>query len=477
MLRLLSIFGLAQISFVFLGNALKSIVTSTVFTSEGDFASFLNISVDKTGILVELLIGSSVLALALTPVILTEARARKVTALSALASLISFGLLGLVMILNPALFVRELAVVATFSMGGFCIAFFAPLAQQAINAQPDQSSRVMLTTVWTSAQPIAFLITPQLVKYLAHDIGTGNFFLLFALMPLAFMALSRFVLPKVEAGDETASKPVSISKRSLFLIFAFLISFELMTASVSFAGLLAPVSVGLMLVFGLLLVWAISHFSQAAKASDIKLPKISLLLLIALFILEFPSTGFYDAAYLVRHLCSSTLIEDRASLGAAAQILAVFIGGAIYARWPGALAPLIGIGIFLLAAGTAAFRYYPDLAVDAPFFYYSKMVAAAGMGLVTTVIIGQVMAQCRDNPIFVLLPAFVIMFGTEFGLEILEILFEAGKLAGLDEVGAYRAVFDAQVLLILLAVPFAAWGLILHHRERQAQRLETEQPS
>jgi hypothetical protein len=74
---------------------------------------------------------------------------------------------------------------------------------------------------------------------------------------------------------------------------------------------------------------------------------------------------------------------------------------------------------------------------------------------VTTVVVAVVMASGRNNPLVALLPALVIMFGTEFGLEILEIVFQLAKLAGRDEAGAYGAVFAAQIVAAVLAfVPF-----------------------
>ncbi|WP_259782315.1 hypothetical protein [Aestuariispira ectoiniformans] len=459
MLRLLGLFGMVQICFVFLGNALKSVVTSTIFTDEGTFASFLHISVDKTGILVELLVGSAVLALAMTPVILTPQRARKISFWAAALSVICFGLLGVVMIINPSLFTRELAVIATFTLGGFCIAFFAPLAQQAINSNPDQTSRVALTTIWTSAQPVAFLITPQLVKYVAQDVGTGQFFLGFAAIPLVIMLLSHWIFPHQTEATSTDTPPSVLSRQALGYIFAGLITFEAMTAAVSFVGLDAPATLGLMGLFALIVLAAALRYIRADRTSRLNLPPVALFLMLSLFILEMPTTGLYDSAYLVRHLCSSTLIEDRATYGAAAQILMVFVAGAIFTRNEKSLPYLLGLGILLLIIGTVGYTYYPDLLINADFFYISKMIASAGMGMVTTVIVALVMAECKDNPLMTLAPAFVIMFGTEFGLETLEILFEGVKLMGYGEVAAYRFVFVAQVILVLAAIPLAVAGV------------------
>lgn len=470
MVRLFSIFGLAQVCFVFLGNALKSVVTSTVFTSEADFASFLNISVDQTGILIELLIGSAVLALAITPFILTPDRARKIATYMALLSVVSYGCLGAVMIIAPSLYVREIMVLTAFSVGGFCIAFFAPLAQMSINSLSSEKDRVFLTTIWTSAQPIAFLITPQLVKYVSHDVGTGNFFMGFAVLPIAFLLLSRWVLVIPENSEKELLKEPkkTFSRVTIATIFGFLLSFEAWTASISFRGLLDPISLTISGLFLISIFVVIGQFITRKKDKSHNLPPVALLLLLALFILEFPSTGFYDTAYLVRHLCASGLIEDRVSLGAAAQISTVFIAGAIYVRWLRSLSLLIIGGLGLLLAGTIGYSYYPDLSTNASFFYTSKILASAGMGALTTVVISYVMATCRANPIMALLPAFVIMFGTEFGLEILEIIFQFAELTGHDEVASYRLIFNAQIAFVLLSIPIIAWALWLERRNRCA---------
>ncbi|WP_020591696.1 hypothetical protein [Kiloniella laminariae] len=492
--RILGVVSLAVLCFVFLGNALKSVVTSTVFVSEGEFASFLNISVDKTQILVELLIGSSVMALALAPFLLTRARAQRIATICALTAGACYLALGLTLVMGPALFVRELVVILTFALSGFCISFFAPIAQLAINEIENERERVLLTTVWTSAQPVAFLITPQLVKYVAMDIGTGNYFLIFAAFPIFYLLLTRKVLPHGASPEHSQGQSLGQPPRptvprpplsSIVTIILGIAAFEAWTISNSLAGVTAPVSLGLMTGFFLISAFALVKFRQKkastntasrvpisqpplAKIRASSLPPTALFLLIGLFLLEIPSTGFYDAAYLVRHLCSTNLIQDRASLGAAAQIAAVALGGGLFVRWPQMMPVLLVTGLLLLLIGTTGFVTYPDLAVDASFFYTSKMISSAGMGLITTVIVGVVMCQCRGNPVMALLPALVIMFGTEFGLEILEIVYQIAKMLGQDEVSAYRTIFYAQVAAIIIAFIPTIEGLWLNHKASRA---------
>ncbi len=486
--RLFGVVSLAILSFVFLGNALKSVVTSTVFVSEGEFASFLNISVDKTQILVELLIGSSVMALAVAPFLLTRQRAHKIASISALVAAGCYAALGLTMTMGPALFVRELMVIITFALGGFFISFFAPIAQLAINDVDNERERVFLTTVWTSAQPVAFLITPQLVKYVALDIGTGNYFLIFAIFPVIYLFLTKTVLkkPKVQTTNDPTDKEILSSEKIDWQTIGFIIvtiaAFEAWTLSNSLSGVISAISLSLMGAFFVITLIAglqlkkkrrQNALNDAAEGGQKKgLPLTATFLLIGLFILEVPSTGFFDGAYLIRHLCAPTLIEDRASLGAAAQITAVALGGALFVRWPRLMPVLLLSGILLLLIGSLGFIRYPDLPVDASFFYTSKMIAQAGMGLVTTVIVGVVMAECRGNPVMALLPALVIMFGTEFGLEILEIVYQGAKLYGLQEVEAYRVIFYAQVIAILIALIPCIEGLYLKHKAEKASAVQ-----
>lgn len=461
--RLLTVLILAMATFTFLGNAIKSVITSTVFVSEGAFASFLSISVEKTQVIVELLIGSAVMALALAPFILNARTAHKLTLITGTLATLSFAALGLSIDNAPTLFLREIAVIGTFSIAGFCAAFFAPIAQMAINGEPDEKRRMVLSTVWTSAQPIAFLITPQLVKYVALNIGTGNYFLIMSATPVLFMVLARFAL---RTEDLTITKPV-LAPASVGWILAGVAAFEAWTVSNSFAGLASPISLSLFAVFVVIAFLAYSNLRRA-KIEGGGLPVTAMLLLIALFILEIPTTGFYDTAYLVRHLCSNTLIEDRASLGAAAQILAVFLAGFALARWPKSLLPQIWVGLLFILAGTVGFYFYPEMEVDAQFFYVTKMIAGFGMGIVTAVIVSMVMATGRSSPAIALLPAVVIMFGTEVGLELMEVVYLGAKLIGFEEVGAYRLVFIGQIIATVAACLPVIEVAIHRQKERPA---------
>ncbi|MCP4277915.1 MAG: hypothetical protein GY779_16340 [Gammaproteobacteria bacterium] len=454
MSRVLSLAGLAVLSFVFLGNALKSVITSTVFLSQGEFASFLNISVDKTQILIELLIGGSIMALALAPFILNGYRARKIATISALGSTLCFALLGWMIFSAPGLWVREILVITTFALGGFFISFFAPIAQMAINAARNEHERTLLATVWTSAQTVAALITPQLVKHVAPIIGLDIYFLLFSLLPILYLLLTFRVLKLLptSAGNEPDS--IKPDGKLLGWMIVSILAFEAWTGSNSLAGVTAGVSLTLMLLFfvaALLFYTYLRKVNWASSDSAKSIPKTAVLLLITLFFFQIPSTGFFENAYLVRHHHAPALIDNRASLGAALQITSVLVTGALYMRWPHYIALYLMIGILLLFAGTYSYTDYPSLPAHATLFYTSKMLTSAGMGAITTACIAVTISLSRDNPVIALLPALMIMFGTECGLEILEIIFQVSILAGHSETTAYEIILFTQVGAVVLA--------------------------
>ncbi|MDB5524980.1 MAG: hypothetical protein JWM58_2743 [Rhizobium sp.] len=445
--------------FVLLGNGIRSISTMSLAVSQGEFASFLNISVEKTDILVEVLLGGAVIALALAPFAISMKRARRVATFSAFLASACYGAIGITMHIDPSLDLREMIVVASFAFGGFAVAFFAPLAQLSIAMLDGERKRAILTTVWTAAQPIAFLIAPQLVRYVAFDIGTGNYFLILAALPLLFLAIVPFVFDGKQI-EETGVRS-SVPWKPVVLFILAIMAFEAWTTSNSFAGIDSVISLSLMAVF---LVIAGFMLSQRRKwvPRDTKLPSTAIFLLVVLFLLEIPTTGLYETAYLLRHLCSSDLITDRATMGAASQIAAVFASGAILARWPSMRNSLLGLAILLLLTGAVATVFYRYQGTDVPLFYVSKMVSAAGMGMATTVIVAAAVAASAGNKLVMLAPAFVIMFGTEVGIEIMEIVFQSAKLAGMDVTTAYQAVFFAQVAAVILALGLTVNRVLVH---------------
>ncbi|BDW89704.1 hypothetical protein [Thalassospira tepidiphila] len=447
--------------FVLLGNGMRSVATMTVSVSQGEFASFLNISVERTDILIEVLIGGAVMALAIAPFLINSHTARKVCLATAILASASYAAVGLTMHWDPALSVREIIVLASFCMGGFAISFFAPLAQLAISQAKTDREKSMLTTVWTAAQPMAFLIAPQLVKYVAFDVGTGNYFLILAVMPLLFLLIMPMVMGTADgAAAPTATGDTGTKQapnwKLIGLFLSVVIIFEAWTTANSFLGVESLTGLGLMSAF--LVLSAVLYFSvKSAVPHDTKLPSDAIFLLVVLFILEIPTTGVYDTAYLVRHLCSSELIDDRATLGAASQVIMVFAAGALIARNPVWRERLWLLAIPCLIVASVATIFYPYPATDAALFYWTKMLSSIGIGIATTIVVSAVIASANGNKLITLAPAFVIMFGTEVGIEILEITFQISKLAGLGVTPAYQMVFVVQVSAVLLATTLMVW--------------------
>jgi hypothetical protein len=451
--------------FVLLGNGIRSIGTMSLSVSQGEFASFLDISVEKTDVLVEVLLGGAVIALALAPFLISFRTARRLAVVSAFLAAICYAAVGITMHVDPSLDLREIIVIASFALGGFAVAFFAPLAQLSITMLDSDRKRAILTTVWTAAQPIAFLIAPQLVRYVALDIGTGNYFLILAAMPLLFLLIVPLVFDGRERDEEAARSAVPWKPLLLFILAVLL--FEGWTTSNSLAGIGSAFSLALMAGFLGLGAYMLSRRREWIPPGT-ALPSTAIFLLVVLFILEIPTTGLYESAYLVRHLCSAEVITDRATFGAASQVASVFLTGALLARWPGLRSTLLGLSILLLLTGGVATVFYPAQGIDVPLFYISKVISAAGMGMVTTVIVSAVVASNGGNKLVMLAPAFVIMFGTEVGIEVMEIVFQVVKLAGLDETMAYQTVFFAQVAAILVALALFVGQLLLGIGRRTA---------
>lgn len=444
---LLAIQGIMLIFFVVIGNGLRSMSMASTMMSLGEFASFLNISVDRTHILIEALICGSIVALALAPFLISRRSARKVALWAAALAAVSYVIVGITLHMRPSLITREVLVLSAFLIGGSAVAFFAPLAQIAIAGVNDDKSRMALTMIWTGAQPIAFLLTPQLIKFIAFDIGIGNFFYLLALFPILFLMLTPAIfkhLPKEATEERLAVKPLLLAG---FLLVLF--AFQGWSAAMSLSGITNPITLAL-LAFAVAL--GIAAFATRSRwmppTSD--LPQGAVFLLVLLFLLQLPTTGLYDHAYLVRHLCSNDLLADRTSLGGISQIMGVFGTGALLLRWPTLRAPFLAFGLLLVFIGTLMIMPYPYLPLDSQIFFISKMTASLGTGMATTVLVNEIVMRCAGNRVLMLAPAFAIVLGTEVGIEVLELIFELVMLVQHDETVAYQGVFLAQSLILLI---------------------------
>lgn len=459
MKRLLFIEAMILGLFVLLGNGIRSIGMTTVSVSQGEFASFLNISIHRTEILIEALLGGALIALVLAPFIISRRSAIRIARNAALLAALCYVAIGITMYISPGLMTREVVVIASFAFAGFAVAFFAPLAQLAIADLDSEKSRTALTTVWTAAQPIAFLITPQLVKYVAFDTGVGNFFLILAALPLVFLALMPLVFLK---SDGPGAPEVPIPWNRLSIVIGIILLFEAWTASVTLAGLLSPITMTFMACFMIsvaVVLFACKRlFPEASEAT--KIPSQATFLLLILLLIQIPTTGLFDSSYLYRHLCSATFMADRATAGAICQITGVFATGALLLRWPQLRNPLLGAGLVLVLIGTFMTVLYPSRPNDPLLFNASKMVVSLGMGIATAVLVSAVLKAAAGNKLILMAPAFIIIVGTELGLEIMEIVFELSELSGADENGAYQAVFMAQVASMIVVITLVALRMV-----------------
>jgi hypothetical protein len=456
MRQLLAIQGMVLVVFVLLGNGLRSISMSTVSLSQGEFASFLNISVERTDILIEALLGAALVALAVAPFVIFARSAARVARKAAYLAAISYLAVGVTMHADPDLLTREIVIVAAFAFGGFAVAFFAPLAQFAISGVDDEKSRVALTTIWTAAQPIAFLITPQLVKHFSFEIGVGNFFLLLSALPLLFLALSPMAFPSAMKAQAVSAPQVPWPRLTTFVLLILL--FEAATAAITLAGFLSVVSLVLTaaLVAALAIVAAMRRRLLAGGTAvplDVKIP------LLILLVIQIPTTGLYENAFLIKHFCSAAFIADRATVGAVCQVAAVLVTGAALQRWRCMQDWLLWLAISLLLIGTVMACLYPYHPTDQFLFVASRMTTATAMGIASAVLVNAILAAGAMNRMVMMAPAFLMIIGTELGIEVLEIVMEISQLRGADENEAYEAVFLAQVVSVLVATGLLGWRL------------------
>jgi len=457
MRRLLTLQFIVLAVFVLLGNGIRSIGMSTVLVSQGEFASFLNISTERTDMLIEALMGGSLLALALAPFLISPHGAMRLARNAAVLAVLCYAAIGITMHVNPALLTREVVVIAAFAFGGFAVAFFAPLAQLAIGQEPDERAQGALTMLWTAAQPIALLATPQLVKYVAFDIGVGNFFFVLAALPVIFLVFVPLVFPG--APGRNPPRPVPVPWRRLGAFVLLLALFQAATISVSMAGIdhLATHVLMMLTVMGGVVLYLFRHSMLSER---IVLPAGVGTLMALLFLLQVSSTGLYDTAYLVRHLCSVSFIADRATLGATAQIAGVFGAGAVLLRWPQVQGPLLWTALTLAFIGTAMMMLYPSRTTDAVLLIASKAALSGGVGIGTAVLVRALLSAAGSNRVIIMAPAFLILLGTEVGMESLEIVFQTTTLFGFEENAAYENVFLAQVLSVVIAVAVLLIGKV-----------------
>ena len=441
------------LALVLLGNGLRSVISSTVFVSEGTFASFLKISISQTSAIIELLLGAVLLSLLVSPWMIARFSLRSLTTVMCLiASGAAFGLAAMFWTAPPVA-TREALVLVLFPLIGFSLASMAPVAQLITGWGGDRHSK-LLTGVWAVSMPAAFLITPQLVRIIAPRYGLEFFFAGFAAAPLLLIGAIWMVREPAKTVRTDATAP---SLLALLPAIMTLIVFELMTLLVTISGISSTLTQGMAVLFVIALVYLV--YRQKAQGSARPAGSATIRIFGFLFLVNIATTGFYDTAYLVLHMCSNTLIADRATLGALAQVFAAMGTTALLARYQ-FQRTLMVLGAVILAIGLGSYMLYlPSYMIYFDFPIYevyigSKAITGFGTGLLTTAAIFAVSKSTAQGAGLSLFIAFVIIIGTEVGLELFEIFVQLADLVQIQSDITYSMIFTAQFVLVLIAIPF-----------------------
>lgn len=457
---------------IVLGNGLRSVVTSTVSISQGSFASFLSISVEATTVLIEQLMGAVLLSLLIAPWLMQRFRTHPLAVAMTMLSICAAAGMAVLFFLAPPVGMGVAAVAVLFPLLGFALATLAPISQLWIGLAPEERHRKLMLGAWSVAMPCAFLVTPQLVRVIAPRYGLDVFFLGFAAILLVFLIAMGFL--RMQDQPEDAAETASIRGRLLVAALLALAAFQAVTFVISVYGLHSPMVVPgtilmVMSIAWLILVWR--REAPPAQTLSAGTGRRMAGLFIMLFLLNMATTGFYDNAFLVRHLCSNTLIADRATISALAQVGATVLAAAAL-RWGMSQSLLIVIGVVLSVAGLISYLAYPGLLVPAYgletenlLFITSRSVTGIGVGIATTAAIFAVDRLAGTDTRAALFLAFVVILGTEVGLEVMEALGQAVMLAKDSTAPPYLLFFMLQAVLAFLSL----FGLMMRDRQGLSQ--------
>ena len=430
---------------ILLGNGLRSVIGSTVFVSEGTFSSFLKISISNSSAIVELLLGSVLLSLLVSPWLIARFSARSLTTTMCLIAGLACLSLASMFWTAPRVATREVFVFVLLPVIGFSFASLAPIAQTLTGWGGEWHSKLM-TGVWAVSMPVAFLITPQLVRVIAPRYGIEVFFAGFAIIAfLLILAIWMIKDPTRAVKLNTLTQPKSL----LIPAIITLATFELMTVLVNMSGISSVLTLGAMALFLIVLSYLV--YVQMTTNSHIETNSDATRVLAFLFLINIATTGFYDNAYLVLHLCSNTLVADRTTFGALAQVSAAISATAIMARFS-IQRELMVLGAVVTAVGLGSYTFY----FSHPFYEVyigSKVITGFGMGLLTTAAIFSVIKTIFKGASLSLFIAFVILIGTETGLEMFEIFLQIADIAKISTDATFMAIFYIQVVLVLIAIP------------------------
>jgi hypothetical protein len=432
-----------------LGNGLKAIISSSVLVSEAQFASYLGMTPERVAVLLESIIAGMVIALAACPLLLQHCSARALAMAASAAAAAAFCVFALVDLAGAPPIVRDWSAFACFALGAGMLALLAPSAQALVALAPTRASRTTLTALWTGATPAGFLVAPQMVKFLLPVLGLGYYFLAFSLLPLALLLLLGVLAIAMPAARGAGITVAPAQRRVLLWFVVAVLAFEVWTTLGSLVGYRSAAAVaGLAALAAATLGLVRAGRAGRAPGAAPLVRGAPAWLLGALFVLEMPTTGFFDTAYLNRHGLPQDLIANRATLGAAAQICATVMAGWLIHRWPAAQARLLFIFGAAAVAGVAAIASYPWTNSHL-LFIGAPALQGFGAAGVTVLVCLAVVRAADVSPLLATLPSLAIMLGTEFGLEILQLVFAAAQASGLPAQGAYQVLFATQILLAL----------------------------
>lgn len=431
---------------VLLGNGLKAMISSSVMLSEPQFAAFLGVAVERVAVLMEAIIAGMVIALAAYPLLMRRFSARAIGIAASAVAAAAFAAFALTDLLHPGAGTRDVVVLASFTLGAAGLACLAPSAQALVALWPGAEGRRTMTTLWTGSAPAGFLVAPQLVRILIPVLGLSGYFLAFSALPVVMLLLLVAIGFTLRDAEGIAPRESPLPAALLVAFLACVVAFEVWSTLGSLTGYLVPWTLASLVALAAAVAW-LARGAAGLSALEREAPS-SFWLLGALFVLEIPTTGFFEAAFLFQHGESAAFVANRSTLAAAAQIAGTVVAGALIHRRAAAEPALLAAFAALTLAGLASYAAYPWIAERA-YFLWTPVVTGFGSGALTLVICLAVMRDAQRVLLLAALPSIAIMVGTEFGLETLQLAFAAAQAAGLAATDAYGVLFATQFALAL----------------------------
>jgi hypothetical protein len=224
-------------------------------------------------------------------------------------------------------------------------------------------------------------------------------------------------------------------------------AFELWSTLGSLEGYLRPATWAGLAVLAL----CIAMFTHSLRTAALPAAALgnSAWPLAALFLLELPTTGFFDTAYLFSQGLPQGFVADRSTFAAASQIAGTVLAGLLVHRRPDLAGRLLFWAVAITVAGVLAIAAYPWVGEARAYFLWTPALQGFGAGALTALLVLDIMHDAVRHPVLAALPSLAIMFGTEFGLEMLDLVFAAAQGVGQDQQGAYATLFAAQALMAL----------------------------